>query len=309
MLRTGLAAVLLILFVPTVVAANTSLWAVRTILDGSVFSATIEQTLDTPEMEHAVAAAIGAAIVESLAGRPGSLAELAGPALGLPAGSTREQVEEALDTRILGAIRTPTVHRVRDEIVASVHDVMLNGLEAAPGIVTIRGKDVVLDTDRLIERIAATNQGIAAAVDQSGLGGQGSVVIARAAEIQVIGRALAQMEATRLTGPLVAGAMALLIVVIAHRRVRALGLVGWALVAAGLVSFAVIWLTGQYVPTIPEAPLARRITGGVLEAFLEQLRYQTIALVLTGVAVVAAAQLLGRRQRRRAVARMLGPRG
>ncbi len=308
MLRTALAAVLLILFVPTVVAANTSLWAIRTIVDGSIFSTTIEQTLETPEMEHAVADAIGATIVERLAAVPGGMAQLAGPALGLPAGSTREQVEAALDERILGAIRTPTVRRVRDEIVASVHDVMLNGRDAAPGIVTIRGKDVVLDTDRLVERIAATNEGIAAAVDQSGLGGQGSVVIAQAAEIQVIRRTLAQMEAMRFTVPLVTAAMALLIVVLAHRRIRALRLVGWALVAAGLVSFAIIWLAGEYLPTIPAEPLARRITSHVLEAFLEQLRYQTIALVLTGVAVVVLALLLGRRQRRRAVARMLGPR-
>ena len=64
MLRTGLAAILLVLLIPTVVAANTSFWALRTVLDSETFSTTVGRTLDTPALERLVATALADVIVD-----------------------------------------------------------------------------------------------------------------------------------------------------------------------------------------------------------------------------------------------------
>ncbi len=76
------------------------------------------------------------------------------------------------------------------------------------------------------------------------------------------------MQTLEVIVPLVAIAVALLIVVIAHRRERALGIVGAAVALAGLVSLAVIWLAGAYVTRIPDAKAAQTMTSEVYDAFL-----------------------------------------
>ena len=68
------------------------------------------------------------------------------------------------------------------------------------------------------------------------------MVVAQVSELQPIRRTIDIMQASRSIVPLLAIAVALLIVVIAHRRERALGIVGAAVALAGLVSLAVIWL-------------------------------------------------------------------
>jgi hypothetical protein len=310
MLRTGLATVLLLLFIPTVVAANTSVWARRTVLDADAFSTTVADALERPAIEEAVASTIASEIVDSLAGAsPATLDLLATQELNLPSGSTADQIEAALNTRIIGATRTATIQRIRDEIVVEVHEIVVGAIKGEPGLVTVRGDEVILDKGRLLDRLADANPQIVAAIALSGLGGQGSIVIAHTTELEPVQRTLGTMEALELTVPLLAAAIALLIVVLAHRRERALGFVGLAITLAGLVSIVLVWLAGESLRSGSDAPIARQITGDVGTVFLAVLREQAIVLVIVGMVIAVAAWVLARRARRRATARMLGPRG
>lgn len=310
MLRSTLAAILLVVFVLALVVANTSTWASRTMLDRAAFSATVERTLETPALEKAVAAAIARAAVVGLAQRAPEVLDGAVRTLGLPSGSDDGDVEIALTARIVQELRAPRVQEVRDDLVGGIHDVILGALdEGRSGLVAIRGDDVTLDADALIDRIAAaTDPGVATLLREAGMGGTRRFVIAQAAALEPVRRTVDVMEAMRVIVPLLAVAVALLIVVVAHRRVRALGILGLALAGAGLASVVAVWLGGLYVSRVPSVPVVQRVTRDVYEAFLWPLGAQAIGLAVLGTAIALAAWLLGRRRHRRAVERMVGPR-
>ena len=311
MLRTALAAILLIVFLPAMVMANTSAWAIRTVLDPRTFATTTERALEAPALETLVATSTADAVVATLGRRaPQDLQTLATDVLGLDPAATRATISAALAGRIQQVLEDSTVRQVREDVIASVHGYLLGSVEGVPGLVTVRGNDVILDPSRVVDRIVAVaDPRIAATVAASGLTEMDPVVVAQVSELQPIRRTIDLMQALQIIVPLLAIAVALLIVVIAHRRERALGIVGAAIALAGLVSLAVIWLAGAYVTRIPDAKAAQTITSEVYDAFLAVLRDQAMILVVAGVVIVIAAWFLGRRARRRAVARMLGPRG
>ncbi len=310
MFRTALAAVLLIVFLPAMVVANTSTWALRTVLDPDTFATTAERALEAPSLEALVATSAADGVVAALGKRsPADLQSLTTDVLGLDAAATRAQISAALAERIQRVFEDSTARRVRKDVIASVHGYLLGTVEGTPGMVTVRGKDVVLDPSRVVDRIVAVaDPRIGATVASSGLAEMDPVVVAQVSELQPIRRTIDVMQTLEVIVPLVAIAVALLIVVIAHRRERALGIVGAAVALAGLVSLAVIWLAGAYVTRIPDAKAAQTITSEVYDAFLTTLREQAMVLVVAGGVIVVVAWFLGRRARRRAVARMLGPR-
>jgi Ni,Fe-hydrogenase I cytochrome b subunit len=108
--------------------------------------------------------------------------------------------------------------------------------------------------------------------------------------------------------PLVAVTAAFVVVVLAHRRARALGIVGFAIAVAGAVSLLVLWLAGDYVSAVPDSAVVRQLTAELYEAFLQLLVVQAALLIAVGLVLVVLSWFLGRSGRRRATARMLGPR-
>lgn len=309
-MRSGLAAVLVIAFVLTAVVANTSSWALRTVLDGATFAATVERVLDSPLLEERIAAEIAQVTVAGLERlAPSVVEDVATRVLELPPRSDDAQVEAALTDRIVDELDTPAVQGLRHDLVLSIHDVVFGALEGDPGLITVQGEDVVLDLDGLIDQIAAvTEPEVATLVHEAGFGGRGPIVIAQVAELVPIRRAVDLMETLQVILPLLAIAVALLVVVLAHRRVRALSIVGLAVTAAGIASLVIVWLSGLYVTRIPDAPVAQQITAEVYAAFLITLALQAAALVLAGLAIALAAWIIERRRRRRAIEEMVGPR-
>ncbi len=310
MLRTGLAALLLIVFLPAVVAANTSTWAARTVLDSDTFAATAERALETPALESLIATTAADAVVTAAARRaPEQLRVLAVQGLGLDASATRAQVSAALADRLEVAMDAPAVDAAREEVIASLHGYLLQTAEGTPGVISIQGDDVVLDPTRLVDRIVQTaDPAIAARIDASGFADLDPIVVAQVDALQPVQRAIDLMQALQLIVPLVAIAVALLIVVVAHRRERALGIVGAAVALAGLASLIVLWVAGAYVTRIPTQPAAQTITSEVYDAFITVVRDQAVVLVVAGAVILVVAWVLGRRARRRAVRRMVGPR-
>jgi hypothetical protein len=309
MLRTGLAAILLVLLIPTVVAANASIWALRTVLDSETFSTTVGRTLDTPELQRLVATSLADGIVDRV-GRasPAAVNELASR-LGLANGADPERLRVALGERILDAMDDPGVEQVRDDVIAAVHGSVIGVAKGRPGLIAARGKDLVLDTTGLLDRIAmAADPRVASLVSDVPTGLAGPIVIAQVAELEPIQDALVLMEALERLLPLVAVTAALVVVVVAHRRTRALGIVGLAITVAGAASLLVLWLAGRYISSVPDAPVARQLTGEVYDAFLQTLVAQAALLVVAGLFLAIVSWLVTRSERRRATRRMLGPR-
>ncbi len=315
MLRTGLAAILLVLLIPMVVAANTSFWAVRTVLDSGAFATTVGSVLDTPSLERLVATSLAEGIVDRVERAPsvdGSLdlpRRLLALRVGVPADADDETLRAALSDRILDAMSDPGVRLVRDEVLAAVHGEIIGVAEGRPGLVTVRGRNLVLDTAGVLDRIeAAADPRVAALVAGVPNIVAGPVVIAQVRELDSVQEGLRLMRALQLLLPLVALTAALIVVVLAHRRARALSIVGLAVAVAGTVSLLVLWLAGRYVTSVQDAEVARRLTEEVYDAFLRLLIGQSALLVVVGLGLVVLAGFGRRRGRRRATERMLGPR-
>jgi hypothetical protein len=313
-LRTGLATLLLVLLVPTVVAANVSTWGLRTVLDSGTFRTTVERALDEPTLERALAVAVADGIVDRVDELPGSVQSdfarrLVARRVGLAADAGDAALRAALGERILEMMQDPAVEGVRGDVIASVHGQVLGAARGDAGLVEVQGRDVVLDTPRLLDRIqGVADPRIAALFADVPPSLSEPIVVAQVAELVPVQRALTIMERLRVLLPLVAVTAALLIVLLAHRRPRALGIVGLAIAVAGLLSLLVVWSAGLYVSTVPDAPPARQLTREVYGAFLDVLVAQSIILVAVGLALVVLGWYGGVRHRRRATGRMLGPR-
>ena len=308
MLRTGLATLLLVLLLPTVVAANVSTWGLRTVLDSATFSTTVGRALDAPTLERALAVTLADGIVDRVERVPLVVAELA-RRVGLVAGAEPDDVRAALSERILDAMGDPAVKRVRGDVIASIHGEMLGAARGEAGLIAVRGQNLVLDTAQIVDRIARdADPRVAALVRNVPASLSRPIVVAQVAELAPVQRALTAMETLQLLLPLVAVTAGLLIVLLAHRRARALGIVGFAVAIAGLLSLLAVWSAGLYVSAVPDAPLARQLTREVYDAFLDVLVAQSIVLVAVGLALAVVAWYVQARHRRRAMARMLGPR-
>lgn len=309
MLRTNLATILLVLLLPVLVAANTSTWALRTVLDSGTFSTTVGRALDAPAVERALAVTLADGIVDRIEPAPPAyVAELA-RRVGLGPGADPNDVRAALGERILDAMGDPGVARVRDDVVASIHGYVLDAAHGEDGLISVQGKNVVLDTGQVLGRIArVADPRVAALVANVPAGLSEPLVVAQVTELRPIRTALTAMETLQLLLPLVAVTAMLIIVLLAHRRARALGIVGFAVAIAGLLSLLAVWSAGPYVSAVPDAQVARQLTREVFDAFLAVLVMQSIILVAVGLALAVLAWYVQVRDRRRATARMLGPR-
>jgi hypothetical protein len=85
--------------------------------------------------------------------------------------------------------------------------------------------------------------------------------------------------------PLVAIATALLVVVVAHRRARALQVVGLAVALAGAACLLVVWLGGLAVASA-DSPISPELVQMTYRALSSDLVTQSLALVVGGVVLL-----------------------
>jgi hypothetical protein len=300
-MRTALAALLAIVLLPIVVVGNAQAWGTRTVLNDDVFTTTVGRALDAPAVETAVADALA----DRLAARLATGLERLDPrlvavglaALGLPSEPTDDDLQAWLAPKLTVALRSERVEAARDRIVRAVHGALINVGEG-DGPVRIRGDELVLDAGELVD---AAIEGLDASAIQllpEATPRDTEIVLAQADQIRTIQRGLTIARAAQAVTPLVILAIVLLIVVLAHRRVRALGIVGVVLMLAGLVTLAVAWVGGGTVAAFPDDPTAGQVAGQVYDAFLSVLVDQSLLLVVAGAAVAVLAWTVLRLRRR-----------
>jgi hypothetical protein len=104
------------------------------------------------------------------------------------------------------------------------------------------------------------------------------------------------LETLRLVLPLALLALIVAILALAHRRRRALGLIGIAMVVAGIVSLVIAWLGSGIVGRAPDDPVAALIAKGAYDAFVEVLVLQSLLLIAIGAFIALVTRLLATRR-------------
>lgn len=298
MIRTILAALLAVALVPGVILANASTWAQRTVLDEAVFASSVRDALDSPAIEAAIADAVAAALADRFRELDPRIQAVGATALGLAADAGPAAIEDALAGRIRTALARPDVRDARDGAVTAFHGVVIGATTGAGTVVNVDGTRLVLDIGPLVERIVGALDPRLSALGLATLPARDRhVVVADSPVLSSASDAIRAVDTWGTVIPLVVLAGAVLVVVLAHRRVRALAIVGVVLMVAGLVSAAAVWLAGGVIAGVSDEPVTRDVAGGVFDAFASLLTVQSLILVLFG-AVIALVALMGLQLRR-----------
>jgi hypothetical protein len=298
-MRSSFAVILLIVLLPALVLVNASTWALRTALDDAAFAATVGRVMDDRDVEDAIADRATTAIIDTLDEAQGRLATVAAVVLRLSGEPTRDQISTALHARILAALDTPGVRAARDDAVEAVHAFVMGAATGENRLVKVEGSQVVLDLGPVVERVAATVDARLPAAGVSAVSAdQARIVLADAPTLRTITSAIDVLETLRVVLPLLVLGVIIAILALAHRRARALGVVGVALMVAGAVSIVVAWLGSGIVADIPTDPVAGTVAKGAYDAFAEVLIIQSLLLVAIGAFVALVAWILMRVGRR-----------
>ena len=294
--RTMLAAVLLVLLLPMLVVANASEWAARTVIDDRAFATTAGRVMDAPALRAVVADRVTDSVVDALVTDPITARVVATEILGLDAQASAPEIGAAVRTRVAVALDDPAVRAARDAIIADIHHVLLGVVLSGDGAVRIQGDALVLDTGPFIDRLATAVDGrLTPGLIRIPVADR-TIVLARAEILETSSDALSLLDLGRILIPIVAVVVALAIVGLAHRRVRALGIVGIALTLAGAVTLAVAWLGGEAITSASADPTVRQVTSEVYAAFLSLLVLQSVLLIVAGLFIALAAWLILRQR-------------
>jgi len=302
-MRRTLATVLLLVLLPALVLVNASSWALRTALDDAAFARTVGRVIDQPDIEEAIASRAATTIVATLDEAPGRLATVGAVVLRLSGSPTKDQITASLQARILAALSTPAVEGARDDAIRAVHAFLLGAARGDDGLVRIDGSQVVLDLGPVVERVAAA---VDDRLPQAGLAqlapGTATVVLGDARQIQTLTTVVDVLDTLRVVLPLAVLAVVVAILALAHRRVRALGLIGMAMIVAGLISLVVAWLGSGIVGGLPRDAIAAAIAKSAYDAFVEVLVLQSLLLMALGSFVALVARFIVSRRARDAAA-------
>ncbi len=275
--------------------ANLSVWASVTVLSEPAFAATVNRSLEGPAVETLLAEQTAGAILDVANGTPVLRDALVTQVLGLDVSAPADQVRTVLGNRVRVTLNRPTVRAARDDAVAAVHALLLGGPAAARAPVAVRGTTVVLDLGPLVTRVVAE---LDPRLTQAGLPGvpPGLVVVELGGvqELRQAGDASAILDRGRIVAPMLVLGLGLLILVLAHRRMRALGLIGGAIMIGGLISLAALWFGGGLLNTTSESSgsIADRVAADAYGAFARTLADQSLLLVAGGGILAFAMALL-----------------
>jgi ribosomal protein S7 len=284
------------LLLPAVVFANGSTWATQTILDERSFTTVVGHALDSAVIRDRLAERATAIVLDKLNDVDSRTEQVARDVFGLNVVPSRPQLELLLRPVFASALEAPAVRDERDRVVAAAHRFVVTGASTPDAAVSFRGTQVVLDLGPVIERLSMT---VDPRLSADGLADltprDASVAIADAGRLRSVGTMLVVLEGTRTAVPIVLLAMIALIVLLAHRRLRAVGLVGVTLLLAGLACLTVTILAGEFAREISDETAVNQVAGDAYDAFASLLIAQSAGLVIGGTLVALAAWVLRRR--------------
>jgi|RhiMetdeSRZDD1v2_1073273.scaffolds.fasta_scaffold144961_2 uncharacterized membrane protein YhaH (DUF805 family) len=299
-MRSTVAAILLMLLLPAAVFANGSTWASQTILDERSFTTVVGRALDSSVIRNRLAARASAIALDKLSDVDGRTEQVMRDVFGLNFVPSRPQLESLLTPIFATALDAPAVRDERDRVVAAAHRFVVSGASTPDASVSFRGTQVVVDLGPVIERLALT---VDPRLSADGLADltprDASVEIADAGRLRSVGSMLVVLDGTRTAVPIVLLAMIVLIVLLAHRRLRAVGLIGVTLLLAGVACLTVTILAGEFAREISDETAVNRVAGDAYDAFASLLLVQSAGLIAGGAVIALTAWVMRRRRPRR----------
>jgi hypothetical protein len=306
MLRSLLAALLVLLLIPTIAAANATTWAKRSVLDQQAFTEVVDRTLDSPEAEDALAEQLAPVLFNTLVDADERARLVLGPVAGQAPDAADDAIIRGLEPRIRAALESPRFDEAREQMVVAAHSTLV-GLDDPDSTVRIEGDALMVDAADLLRVLLDTIDSRFGALGLSvPAGASAEIELASSPGLAATGQVLPTIDRLGTILPLVAVATALLVVVVAHRRGRALQVVGLALGIAGAACLVVIWL-GSLAAANADSPISPDLVEATYRALSSDFVTQSMVLMLAGFVLLVVGALVtvfGGRRPRKATGRL-----
>ncbi|HEU5204232.1 MAG TPA: hypothetical protein VFU17_08050 [Candidatus Limnocylindrales bacterium] len=291
MFRSLLAALLVLALIPAVAAANATTWAKRSVLDQRQFTEVVDRTLDSPEAEEALAEQLAPALFDTLVGADERARLVLAPIAGQSADASDTAIIRGLEPRIRAALESPRFDAARERLVIAAHRTLV-GLDDPDSTVRIDGDALIVDAADLLRVLLDT---IDSRIGALGIdvpdGANVDIELASSPGLAATGQVLPTVDRLGTILPLIAIATALLVIVVAHRRGRALQVVGLAVTLAGAACLGVVWLGGLAVAGA-ESPISPELVQATYRALSSDLVTQSMALIVGGFVLLVVGGLV-----------------
>jgi hypothetical protein len=291
MLRSLLAALLVLALIPAAAAANASTWAKRSVLDQQTFTEVVDRALDAPEAEEALAEQLAPILFDTAVGADERARLILGPIAGQSPNAPDGDIIRGLEPRIRAALESPRFDAARERVVIAAHQALV-GLDDPASTVRIEGDALIVDAADLLRVLLDTIDSRIVALGVSVPDGADiDIQLASSPGLAATGQVLPTVDRLGTILPLVAIATALLVVVVAHRRGRALQVVGLAITLAGVACLLVVWLGGLAVAAA-ESPISPQLVQSTYRALSSDLVTQSMALMVGGFVLLVVGGLV-----------------
>ena len=292
MFRSFLAALLVLALIPAVAAANASTWAKRSVLDQRTFTETVDRARDAPEAEEALAGQLAPALFDTLVGADERARLILGPIAGQSPNAPDADIIRGLEPRIRAALESPRFDAARERLVIAAHQTLV-GLDDPDSTVRIEGDALIVNAADLLRVLLDTIDSRIVALGASvPEGANVEIELASSPGLAATGQVLPTVDRLGLILPLVALATALLVIVVAHRRGRALQVVGLAIALAGAACLGVVWLGGLAVAAA-QSPISPQLVQSTYGALTGDFLTQSIALIVGGLVLLVVGGIAG----------------
>jgi hypothetical protein len=285
MFRSLLAALLVLALIPAVAAANASTWAKRSVLDQQAFTSVVDRTLDSPEAEEALAEQLAPILFDALVGADERARLILGPIAGQTPDAPAADIIRGLEPRIRAALENPRMDAARERLVIAAHQALI-GLHDPDSTVRIEGDALMVDAADLLRALLdAIDERFGALGVRVPEGTSVEIELASSPGLAATGQVLPMIDRLGTILPLVAIATALLVVVVAHRRGRALQVVGLAVTLAGAACLLVVWLGGIAVASA-DSRISPQLVQTTYRALSGDFVTQSMALMVGGLVLL-----------------------
>lgn len=291
--RAATSIVLILLAALLAIGANSAWWATRVIFDTDTFVSTTESTIRQPEVQTALANRI-ADVVVTQGDIQARLTERLPQGLEPLAGPLAEAERGLIQRAALLLLQSPRFQAVMDRAIRLAHDHIVAVLENDGTVIRTEGTSIVLDISDLLDNV----QGDLSSRGQSGLLSQVSlppdagriVLIDHAGGLRAASFVAQHRQMIVISLFIAAIALGALSVLAARDHRAGLRRAGIALAVAGALSIVALAAARSAV-----VPFARDETAAraAFNEFTVMLRWQSLGMMVVGLAVAGVAVALG----------------
>jgi hypothetical protein len=289
--RTLIAVLVAATLVIALVAVSSAWWAQRTVLDREVFVRTVTAPLDTPAVDRLLAQDITRRAMASVGDLGGQQPIVAG-LLGLDATASRDDIETAVEAKVMQALDEPEIQAIRDAAVGRLHDAVLalvrgdSGSGAAAAALTI---DLGPMADAVLERID-TNGRLAGFIRFQPTSFSYTV---RSGVLQPVGSAINALSAALVALALIAIVLGLVLLLVVRAKPRAVAAIAICLVVAGGVGLLVVVASTGLVTGLVDPGPIRDAVGDAWSGLMNVYSTQSAALAAVGVGLLVVVVVAG----------------